>query len=304
MPGISRYAELTITELQQLDPRKTICLISISPLEVHGPHLPLGTDVFVGERLQQEYCKALRERYPEYHLLILPPVFAGCDPLPLKGSIAIRAKTLERLLFDYVRGLSEQGFRFLIVCDNHGGPSHQIAMEVVARKAWKRYQFVFINPFNVIYRKMVQHDKDFLRLINLFPGECGDDADCHAGTNETSLMLATNPALVKDHQNIPSSAIKEKTGLAAAVERLGNIMSKLGLVKVKADLDHLANLLAWTNDINKRSYLGSPSKAAAEAGERMIKGHVAVAMDLIDKAISGSKPCTEPMLWWLRVFRR
>jgi len=304
MTGVRNYADLTFTELKKINPVKVICLMTVSPLEVHGPHLPLGTDVYIGEKLQQEYCKALLKQYPDFELLLLPPLFAGCDSLPVKGSITIRAKTLERFLLDMAGQLSKQGFKYLVICDNHGGPSHQIAMEVASRKAWRRYNFYLLNPFNVIYRMMVRHDKNFLQMINLSLGKCGDDADAHAGTNETSLMLATNPELVRDYLNVSSSFLAEKKGLSVVVGWLGKIFSKMGLVNISADLEHLANLVNWTRDAKNQPYLGSPSKANADDGERMIKGHVSIAVDLIGKSISGQRPFTKPMLWWLRLFRR
>lgn len=304
MASVRKYANLTLTELKQIQPHRTICLMTVSPIEVHGPHLPLGTDVYIGERLQQEYCQALLQYFPNFELLLLPPLFAGCDPLPVKGSIAVRSRTLESFLLDITHQLSEQGFKYLVICDNHGGPSHQIAMEVASRKAWRRYNFFLINPFNVIYRLMVRHDKDFLQLVNLSPGSCGDDVDAHAGTNETSLMLATNPELVKDYLNVSASVFTERKGLGAIVGWMGRISHRVGLTNLGADLEHLANLLNWTRNADKQTYLGSPYKATAVNGERMIKGYVTIAMGLIEKAISGQRPPTEPMLWWLRVFRR
>lgn len=303
MPGIKRYVELTLSDLQEVNTQKTICLITVSPIEVHGPHLPLGTDVFIAEKLQSEYCKALNRNHPDFDLLILPPVYAGCDALPVRGSISVRAKTLESLLVDYVRSLANQGFRYLIVCDNHGGPSHQIAMEIVARKVWRRYKFFLINPFNVVYRKMVQHDEAFLRLISLSTGECGDDADCHAGTNETSLMLAANPELVKGYREVPASPCCQWTGIAAVIGLIGNLWGKYNS-KAEADFKHLANLLSWVNAPNMPPYQGSPGLATIEAGERMIKGHVTVMSELAARALSGEKPFTEPMLWGIRPFRK
>lgn len=303
LSGAINYAELTMSGLRGIDPRQTICLMAVSPLEVHGPHLPVGTDVFVGEKLQEEYCRAIG-RYPGFRLLLLPPLYAGCDPLPLKGSIPIRAKTLESLLWDYVRGLAGQGFRYLIVCDNHGGPSHQIAMEIVAGRAWRRYGFAFINPFNVVFRKMVQHDHDFLNLVRLTPGTCGDDPDAHAGTNETSLMMASREDLVGDWKGVPPSLPPERTGLAALAGRLGGMLGRLGLKGIGAELDHLASLLAWTGSPGMLPYMGLPGMASREAGERMIKGHVSIAMDLLEEALAGKKPSTRPMLWWIRAFRR
>lgn len=302
--AVISYAELTLTELKLIDPEKTFCLVTISPLEVHGPHLPLGTDVFIGDKLQSEYCTALAAQYPDYNLVVLPSVFAGCDPVPVKGSIAVKARTLEKLIGDIVRGLVQQGFKYLIVCDNHGGPSHQMAMEVATVKAWRRYKFFLINPFNVVFKKMVRHDAAFLHYTGLAPGACGDDSDAHAGTNETSLMLCTNAELVKSYQAVASSSLPARTGVAAVIAALGNMLGQIGLARAKADLEHLANMLAWTGNPRNLPYLGSPAAATLEAGARMLRGHVAVMKELVACALAGQKPPTQPMLWWMRLFRR
>lgn len=304
MSGIIKYVELTQRDLQKIEAEKTICLMSVSPIEVHGPHLPLGTDVVIAEMLQREFCKALNDRYPEYNLLVFPPLYAGCDALPVKGSISVRSKTLERLLEDYTGSLACQGFRYLVVCDNHGGPSHQIAMEMAARRAWKRYRFALINPFNVIFKKMVRLDPSFLEITGLKPGECGDDADCHAGTNETSLMLAANSDLVRDFKKTPAVSPPQKTGAAALAGWLGNFLYNIGAKNIAADLKHMANLLAWVSAPDTPSYLGSPGLATPGAGRKMVKGHVAVMLELVSEALSGRKPRTDPMLWWIRPFRK
>ncbi|MBE3568473.1 MAG: creatininase family protein, partial [Thermogemmatispora sp.] len=39
------------TELDHLDRERTVILMSAGPLEQHGPHLPVGTDVFAAEEV-------------------------------------------------------------------------------------------------------------------------------------------------------------------------------------------------------------------------------------------------------------
>ena len=304
MNRIYKYSELTLAGLRKLEPGRTVCLMAVSPLEVHGSHLPLGTDIMIAEKLQMEYCHAIQQRHPDFNLLLLPTLSAGSDPLPLEGSIAVGAKTLEKMLVAYVHSLSRLGFRYLIVCDNHGGPSHQMAMEIVARKAWRRHRFALINPFNVVYRKMVQHDQSFLQLVKLAPGKCGDDADAHAGTNETSLALSAGISPCAEYRHLPPAGIPKAAGLSALVGYAAAILGRFGLTGVKADLEHLKNILAWINSPSVPTYLGEPALADPEMGDRMIKGHVAVAMDLLETALAGEKPCTRPMLWWMRAFRR
>ena len=58
-PRLLRWESLTKTEFDTLDREKTVVLLTCSPLEVHGPHLPMGADalealvphrVFAGNR--------------------------------------------------------------------------------------------------------------------------------------------------------------------------------------------------------------------------------------------------------------
>ncbi len=157
------YCRLNLTEIESLDREKTVFLMAVSPIEVHGPHLPLGTDVYVSEELLKRYVVALQQRHPELDCVVMPSLYAGGTPLPVKGSIAVPVKTLEPLLVAFAKGLAEQGFRYLFIADNHGGPGHQLAIEAAARKAYKKYRFYLIDPFNYDYRKMVECDPEFLK---------------------------------------------------------------------------------------------------------------------------------------------
>jgi creatinine amidohydrolase len=187
---VLEYVKLCLPEILELDREKTVFLISVSPIEVHGPHLPVGTDVFIAEALLDRYVSELGKNHPELTLVKLPPLYVGSDALPYPGSLSVPAPHLEGILIAYGQGLAKQGFRYLFVADNHGGPRHQMAIEASARKLWRKHNFYLIDPFGLVFRYMVQHDPDFMQRTGLGPGECGDDADSHAGTNETSLMLA------------------------------------------------------------------------------------------------------------------
>lgn len=56
---VLEYVELCLPEILELDREKTVFLISVSPIEVHGPHLPVGTDVFIAEELMGLTLKLL-----------------------------------------------------------------------------------------------------------------------------------------------------------------------------------------------------------------------------------------------------
>ena len=46
---ILNLEELSHTAVAGLNPATTVLFLSVSPLEEHGPHLPLGVDIFSAE---------------------------------------------------------------------------------------------------------------------------------------------------------------------------------------------------------------------------------------------------------------
>ena len=74
------YSDLTGPELASLDPDRTIIISSISPLEVHGPHLPIGTDIAIAEELRNRVARKIEDRHPELDLLFMPSLPLGSDP--------------------------------------------------------------------------------------------------------------------------------------------------------------------------------------------------------------------------------
>lgn len=298
------YEELTLTDLQALPRDKTIFLMAVSPIEVHGPHLPVGTDVYVALELLRRYVAEIEKKYPEYTIVVLPPLYAGANALPVPGSLSVPATVLEGLLYAYAKGLAKQGFRYLLLSDNHGGPGHQLGIEAAARKAWRKHKFYLINPFGAVFRKMVQHDPEFLKLTGLGPNRCGDDPDAHAGTNETSLMLVAKPDLIKpDYTKLPASLPPEPKGGAGLVKGLGQLLGSKRGTELGLDLVHLSNTLAWVSDPDMVPYMGDPKEASKEAGEAMLSAHVTVAMGLLDQALKGEEIKISPMLWKVRVLR-
>src|SRR4051812_14532676 len=55
-------AQLTWPEAQALRAQRPIALLPIGATEAHGPHLPLGTDVFLSEELALRVQRALAAR--------------------------------------------------------------------------------------------------------------------------------------------------------------------------------------------------------------------------------------------------
>lgn len=297
MADVLSYVQMSLPEIEALDRDRTIFLMAVSPIEVHGPHLPLGTDIFVAEELLERYAAALRREYPPYTIVQLPSLYLGADALPVKGSLSVPAPVVRKALLAYVKGLAAQGFRYLFLADNHGGPRHQLGIESAARLAWRRHRFHLVAPFNHEFRLMVQHDPSLLERTDLQPGNCGDDADAHAGTNETSLMLRADPARVRDNwRTVPPSL--PPPGVAAVL-LLGRVLSLFSKTMGR-DLQHLANTLAWVGDPRMKPYMGAPALAGAEAGEAMLQARTDLAMGFFRRALAGEVVRIAPLLWGLR----
>ena len=83
----------------ELDPARDaegprVAILPLGAIEAHGPHLPVGTDVWISEAMARSGCeRLLGEGVPAAVLPSLaytPSHFAGSFP----GTISIRAETL------------------------------------------------------------------------------------------------------------------------------------------------------------------------------------------------------------------
>jgi len=290
------YKNMTYQEIKKLNRDKTIFLMALSPLETHGPHLPVGTDLIVAEELLLKYDNKISQKYPDFKIIKMPSLPFGSSLLPIEGSIEIRARHLEKILFDIAKNLSEMGFKYLFLADNHGGPAHQMTIEAAKHKADKKLNFYLIDPFNYIFKMMVENNDNLLKELTASSGEIGDDSDLHAGNNETSLMLHLSPMEVKEYEKLKDSLIPEYKGFAKIIYSLSKIFKSKSLA-------HLAVNLAWISDDQITPYLGKPAQADKTKGKEMIEARVKIALEIFDKVIKGDQIKEKPLLWNLRFLR-
>ena len=299
--GMAReYLELTASEWEVMEPERTMCFVAIGPPEVHGPHLPLGTDIFVAEDLRDRYIEGFLERYPGYGAVVLPTVPIGADALPMRGSLEVPARDLEKFLVAWGRGLSRAGFRHLVVADNHGGPRHLLAAEAASRTLWRRHRFALLNPFVEEFRRMLDLDEGLLDSVQMGAGRVGDLSDLHAGTNETSLALASGR--IRPAQDYTALPRRETPPPGRIVGGVASLLRFLGAWGPSAEVRRLGSVMAWAS-AEGPGYVGAPGEASPEAGERMMAYRVGVAAEMIDRVLAGESPGARPPLWSLRLLR-
>ena len=292
-------AELSSPEIDSLDRERTLFALAISPLEVHGPHLPLGTDVWLAEEVRDRALDKIRERHPELDFVIFPSFYIGSDTIP--GSVEVDSRAVNFALRANAAFLADRGFRYLLVTDNHGGPRHQVATAKAVRRLYRKRGFHIVAPFLSFFRRMVELDPELLSRLGAGEGSCGDDQDSHAGLNETSLMLQAMPDRVRPMwKDLTRVSINPRRLPNLLLGALGRGMRALGMEELGKDLGHVGLMLSWVTEENPSTYIGEPCGASPEAGERMLDAFSDEAADGVDAALEGKPPYQTPLGWSLR----
>ena len=244
--GVFRLEELSFTQLEALDHTRAVVLFTVSPLEEHGPHLPIGTDLFTADSVCTKLAVRILEEKPGWTVLIGPSLPIGASAFDRAGTLLVRARTVRNVTLDYGAALARHGFRYLVVLNGHGGPRHIVALEEAAAAVSRRYRVrMFSVSGLVLWKFMRGRYTDCLQAILGRPfTEAEREAlpgDTHAGMWETSLILLLRPDLVNPvYANLPAA----RFGLVDVLHK--NYPLQLG---------------------NRMGYIGTPSAARAELGE-------------------------------------
>jgi len=179
-----RFADLTSPQVAELLAAKRIpvLLLPIGPVEPHGPHAPLATDMIISAGMCERVAERLTDD-PDVRVLILPPLPYGVTRYgaAFTGAISVNEDTLHALVVDICTSLVDQGFRWLVLVNNHFEPEHVATL---------RRAVAMVNLDTVGYLDLLRR-ANAARLTEEF-----QSGACHAGRYETSLVLADHPELV------------------------------------------------------------------------------------------------------------
>ena len=111
------YEDLTAPDfVKAVQQSSGVCLLTLGILEKHGPHLPLGTDIYECRKVastaaEQEYC------------LVFPTYFAGQinEARHQPGTIAYSPELIWNMLQETCDELSRNGLKKIIIVNGHGG---------------------------------------------------------------------------------------------------------------------------------------------------------------------------------------
>ncbi|MCM3693548.1 creatininase family protein [Neobacillus niacini] len=126
-------------EVKEKIQESRVAILPIGAVEAHGPHLPLGTDNFLAERLSNRVAE-------KTGAFVLPTLPYG-QVWSLKnfpGSINISNESLISFIVDIGISLYEQGFRVFAMINGHLG--NAVAMKEAARKLYSQFP-----DFEILY---------------------------------------------------------------------------------------------------------------------------------------------------------
>lgn len=185
-PGSLWLDELSMKEAERVAKAGLVVILPIGSVEEHGDHLPLCTDSLQPEYIALEVAK-------KAGCLVAPPLRYGvCNASRnFPGTISIQFDSLYRITRDILAELIRNGFTKIIVLSGHAGQSHMAALRLAAQDIVQQNENVGLKKKP---RIMVLSDYDFAYELK---GKYSSEKDGHAGTIETSRIMAIKPNLIK-----------------------------------------------------------------------------------------------------------
>jgi creatinine amidohydrolase len=247
--------ELTSLEISRTLKQSSILCLPIGSIEQHGPHLPLNTDVVLAEELTRRIIAKWGEPFDLWQLPTLAISLAR-EHEWAPGTLSLSIQGMTALMRDIGREIARAlPARNLAVINGHGG--NRGILEALAQDL--RADF----GLNVcVLHPAIWADIDGSPAI----------PEIHGGKNETSMMLAIAPQLVRRDQiaqlkNPPDAATIRQTILDPAVT------------------------WPWTThekQIADMGIIGDAQAASAEFGKRIID-HVVEAAGAVLKRLSDNQ---------------
>ena len=230
-----KLAEMTFEEAAEAAEQGAIGLLPAGATEAHGPHLPLSTDVVISETAALRAAQELRKQ--GVPAVVLPPLAYAVTEFAadFRGTISISLETATALVRDVILGAHRAGVAGVVICNAHLEPGNLKALKDGAAQANEGgARAVFPD---------VTRKPHALRLGDEFKSGA-----CHAGSYETSLVLAADPFLVKT--DIAEGLEPNPSSLSVAIRDGKKSVLEAG---------------------GPRAYFGYPADASAAEGELLYK---------------------------------
>lgn len=233
-----RLEELTAPDfVKAVEKSSKTCILPIGVFEKHGPHLPLGTDLYTAREF------ALRAAEKEYTVVYPWYYFSQINEAKHQpGTIAYSPELIWKALQETLNELARNGFDKIIIVNGHGGNNAFLNFFGMAQLSERRnYSLYWFQPTDdpeVVKKaeELTQHDP----------------YNAHAGNEESSVIKAIVPEIVHLERAAQQSGIDQDR-----LKNLPNVYTGI-----------------WWYAKYPNHYGGIGTKANAQAGELLINSTV------------------------------
>lgn len=260
-PHIHQLTELSWVELEALDKDLSFVLVPLSPIEEHGPHLPLGTDIFGAQDIAELAARNVCGKDSLLQAILSPAIPLGCSAITadFPGTISLRGETLYNLLVDFCSGLAKSGFKYIIIVNHHLDSVHLKAILEAIDDVCERFEVKIIETAGrVLYSGMPIHEIRQGEELGL-----SMKTEVHADIRETSYIKYRYPHLLKQNPaELPPVLIDVKEGLEKGCTTFRNMGASQG-------------------------YIGTPALASIGLGKIHLEEQARITADMIINLING-----------------
>jgi creatinine amidohydrolase len=234
------WTDIRWPEIAGADPARWIAVLPLAATEQHGPHLPVGTDVMIGEAHLARVRELLPVAIPAT-FLPLQPVGISTEHVDYPGTLTLPTDVALKSWMALGESVARAGVKKLVMVTSHGGNS--AAMMLIAQDL-RAYQKLFV--VTTSWSRLSGAD-------SLFPADEVRHG-IHGGAVETSIMLARYPEQVR------VDAIADFPASSVAMEQQYRWLSTQRPAP-----------FAWqAQDLNPSGAVGNATLAVAAKGEQLI----------------------------------
>lgn len=136
------YSNLNFDSINKLN-KKEFILIPVGSMEVHGPHLPFGSDIYIAEAFAYLIEKKISS-------IIMPSISYGYANITknIFGTISIDFSILTSYIYNIINNLINLGFEKIIIINIH--KDNDLTIKLALTKIFEETNMpvLYINPYN------------------------------------------------------------------------------------------------------------------------------------------------------------
>ncbi|NNC26153.1 creatininase family protein [Salinisphaera sp. USBA-960] len=193
------WQRMTTAEIADVAATHAVALLPLAAIEQHGAHLPLDTDVVVGEAIVTHALGEIESGRADdsVSVIVLPTQSMGAsvEHANFSGTLTLSSETAMATIEALGQSVRQAGIERLVVFNSHGGNTAVLDAAALNLRAYHGLHVIKATYFRFGTPDAVD---DFDELAQ----------DLHAGALETSMMLHIAPDAVRRDHIPPSTRTK------------------------------------------------------------------------------------------------